>query len=178
MSKRNNIIWKGIQVICWLILIGYCIQTGALLFNFIFSLFRPIATHNLHIGLNLSELYNQSKVIYSFVFAVIIVISGLKAYLFFVVLKLFKALNHTKLFSEDVSAIIYTITSYTFAIGLVSVIAHQIAKKLSVRGYNLDVIERYWNDGSGYLVLSAILFLIALIFQKGIELQNENDLTV
>jgi len=46
------------------------------------------------------------------------------------------------------------------------------------KGYNIDLIERYWNDGGAYLMMSAILFVIALIFKKGIELQNENDLTV
>jgi hypothetical protein len=178
MSKRNNFIWKGIQVICWLIFLGYCIQTGALIFNYVLSLFKPIATHNLHLGLDLSELYLKSKPIYTLVFALIVAVSALKAYLFFVVLKLFKTLNLTKPFSENVSGIITKITYYTLSIGIVSIIAQEVVSQLSDKGYNVGLVERYWSDGGGYLVMSAILFVIAYIFKKGIELQNENDLTV
>ena len=178
MSKRNNFIWKGIQVICWLIFFGYCIQTGALIFNYIFSLFKPIATHNLHLGLDLSELYLKSKSIYIFVFILMIVISALKAYLFYVVLKLFKTLNITKPFSNSVNRIILKITYYTFSIGIISIIAQEFTDQLSNKGYNVGIVERYWNDGAGYLVMTAILFVISFIFKKGIELQIENDLTV
>lgn len=178
MSKRNNFIWKGIQVICWLIFFGYCIQTGALLFNYVFSLFKPIATHNLHLGLDLSELYLKSKSIYTLVFALIVAISALKAYLFFVVLKLFKTLNITKPFSENVSGVITKITYYTLSIGIISIIAQEVVSQLSDKGYNVGIVERYWNDGEAYLLMTAILFVIAFIFKKGIELQNENDLTV
>ncbi len=178
MSKRNNFIWKGIQVICWLIFFGYCIQTGALIFNYVFSLFKPIATHNLHLGLDLSELYLKSKPIYTLVFALIVAVSALKAYLFFVVLKLFKTLNLTKPFSENVSGIITKITYYTLSIGIISIIAQEVVSQLSDKGYNVGIVERYWSDGGAYLLMTAILFAIAFIFKKGIELQNENDLTV
>lgn len=178
MSKRNGFIWNAIQTICWLIFAGYCVQTGALLFNYIFSLFKPVATHNLHLGLDLSELYSKSKVIYTLVFVVIIVISALKGYVFYLVLKLFRMLNLMKPFSENVSTFISKITYNAFTIGVISFIAQQLVKKLYVRGYDVGLVERYWNDGVAYLMMSAILFVIALIFQKGIELQSENDLTI
>lgn len=178
MSKRNDLIWKAIQTICWLIFAGYCVQTGALLFNYIFSLFKPVATHNLHLGLDLSELHHKIKAIYTLVFAVIIAISALKGYVFYLVLKLFKTLNLVKPFSEKVSTFILKITNYAFAIGLISVIAQNFVNRLSDKGYETGLAERYWNDGGAYLMMSAILFVIALIFKKGIELQNENDLTV
>jgi len=178
MSKRNDFIWKAIQTICWLIFAGYCVQTGALVFNYIFSLFKPIATHNLHLGLDLSEIFSKSKISYTLVFAVIISISALKAYLLFIALKLFKTLNLVKPFSEKVQRIITKITYYTFSIGIISYIAQQLGKKLLDKGYDVGLAERYWNDGGAYLVMSAILFLIVLIFQKGMELQNGNDLTV
>jgi hypothetical protein len=178
MSKRYNFIWKGIQATCWLIFIGYCIQSGALIFNYVFSLFKPIATHNLHLGLDLSELYSKSKSIYTLVFALLIAVSALKAYLFFVVLKLFKTLNLTKPFSENVSGIITKITYYTLSIGIISIIAREIVSQLSFKGYHLGMVDRYWNDGGAYLLMTAVLFAIAFIFKKGIELQNENDLTV
>lgn len=178
MSKRNNFIWKVIQVICWIIFIGYCIQAGTLIFNYIFSLFKPIATHNLHLGLDLSQLYTDNKFIYSSIFLIIITISLFKAFIFFHILKLFKALNIANPFNESVSNIISKITYYTFAIGIIGIITQKIFKSLIDTGFNIGLVERYTNDGSAFLVMSTVLFVIALVFQKGIELQNENDLTI
>ncbi len=178
MSKRNDFIWKAIQTICWLIFAGYCVQTGALLFNYIYSLFKPIATHNLHLGLELSALYARSKVSYTLTFSVIVAISALKAYLLFTALKFFKTLKLEMPFSENVQKIIAKITYFTFSIGIISIISHQIIKKLIDKGYEMELVERYCNDGGAYMVMAAILFVIALIFQRGIELQNENNLTV
>ena len=180
MSKRNNFIWKAIQTICWLIFVGYCVLTGALLFNYIFSLINPVGTHNLYFGLDLSELYNESMIIYTLLFAVMIAISALKGYVFYIVIKLFKTLNLVKPFSEKVSSFILRITYFTFGIGISSIIAHQLLIQLMLKGYNVwqGLVVRSLNDGGAYLMMSAIIFVIALIFQKGIELQNENDLTV
>jgi uncharacterized membrane protein len=105
-------------------------------------------------------------------------LSALKAYVFFITLKLFKSLNLVKPFSENVSAIITKITYLTFSIGIISIIAQVLVSRLSEKGYNSSLAERYWDDGGAYLAMTAILFAIALIFNKGIELQKENDLTV
>lgn len=178
MSKRNDFIWKSIQLICWIIFAGYCVQTGALIFNFIYSLFRPIATQNLHLGLDLSEMYHRSKALYAFLFIVIIAVSAVKGYLFYLVIKVFKTLNLVKPFSEDVSVFISRITYCACMIGLISVAAHQFTKKLIEKGIDVSVVDRYWNDWGAYLMMSAILFVISLIFKKGIALQHENDLTI
>jgi hypothetical protein len=39
-------------------------------------------------------------------------------------------------------------------------------------------VEKYWSDTAAFLMMAAILFIISQVFKKGIELQNENDLTV
>ena len=45
-------------------------------------------------------------------------------------------------------------------------------------GYEVSHVEKYWNDTAAFLMMAAILFIISQVFKKGIELQNENDLTV
>lgn len=178
MSTKNDFIWKAIQVVCWFIFAGYCVQTGALIFNFVYSLFKPIATHNLHLGLDLSDVYQNSKSFYTILFLLIIAVSSLKSYLFYLVIKLFKTINLVKPFSEDVSAFISRITFFSFVIGLISMAAHRLTKELSGKGFDISMVDRYWSDWGAYLMMSAILFVISLIFKKGIELQHENDLTV
>jgi uncharacterized membrane protein YjgN (DUF898 family) len=178
MTKRNAFTWQAIQVICWLIFAGLCVQSGALIFNFIYSLFKPIATHNLHLGLDLSTLYTQSKTLYVVLFSLAILVSTVKAVVFYFVLRLFKNLTLSKPFTENIANTIATITFYAFGVGLISYLSHQFTQKLTAKAYDVSIIERYWNDGGAYLMMSAILFVITLLFKKGIELQNENDLTV
>lgn len=178
MTKRNDFIWKAIQTVCWIIFIALLLQTGTLLVNFFIAIFNPAATRNLHLGLDLSALYYKSGFLYDIVFVAIIIISGLKAYVFYLVIKIFSALNLVKPFSGEVSELISKITLFSFIIGAGSLIAQKAVEKLLEAGYELVSVERYWDDAGAYLMMSAVLFVISLIFRKGIELQNENELTV
>jgi hypothetical protein len=41
MSKKNDFILKVLNVVSWIVFVGLCIEAGALLFNFILTLFKP-----------------------------------------------------------------------------------------------------------------------------------------
>ncbi len=178
MKKGQDLIWKTLHTVTWIIFIGLCIQTGTLLFNFIYSLFKPFASENLHLGLNLAPIYHHSKSHYICFVSFILLLSALKAYVFYFVLLLFKKLNLVKPFSEQISALISKLSYYAFFIGIASAVAQNFSKHLILESREISVIENYWTDSSAFLMMAAILFVIAQIFKKGIDLQNENDLTV
>ena len=77
MSKNKDFVLDVLNVVSWIIFIGLCIEAGALLFNFIFTLFRPVATHNVYKGLDLSELYKNHfpQYIGAMILAVVLTIS-------------------------------------------------------------------------------------------------------
>lgn len=178
MTKKTDFIWKTIQVISWIIFIAYCIETGTLLFNYVFSLFKPIASKNLYLGLNLSDVYNKSIMLYTLLFSLIIFISGLKAFVFYIVIKTCMKLNLVKPFSDEVAGSITKISYYAFTIAVVGYIAHRFTKRLIHKGYDATAAERFWDDSFAFVMMAAIVFVIAQIFKKGIELQKEQDLTV
>ena len=178
MTKRNDFIWKAIQVASWLIFLGLCILTGTLLFNYIFSLFKPVATHNLFNGLDLSELYEKHLIIYNLLFIIIIILAALKAYVFYLVIRMCKKLNLVKPFSKDVSEQITKISYFSFSVALITFIALHFTQNLIAKGYNISTVGDFFTDSGAFLIMATILYIIALIFKKGIELQNENDLTV
>jgi uncharacterized membrane protein len=126
----------------------------------------------------LSTIYEQSKTVYSFLFGLIIAVSALKAVVFYFVVRLFTKIKLVKPFTETISGLITRISYYAFSVGLLSYAAHQVTKNLSHKGYDMSVVAQFWGDSAAYLMMSAILFVIALLFTKGIELQHENDLTV
>lgn len=68
--------------------------------------------------------------------------------------------------------------NFTLSIGLLSFIARQTAKNLQHRGYEIDQLNQFWVDSQAFILMAAIVYVIATIFKKGIELQNENELTI
>lgn len=178
MSKKKDVILKVLNVVSWIIFIGLCIEAGALIFNFMFSLFRPIASHDIYNGLDLSEMYENKFAHFIGLMSFVVVLSILKAWLFYLVVKIFLKLNLVKPFNVEIARLIEKISLEAFAIAIVSIIAHQYTKRLIQSGYEVSHVEKYWDDTAAFLMMAAIIFVISQIFNKGIELQNENDLTV
>jgi len=178
VSKKNDFILKALHVVSWIAFIGLCIEAGALIFNFLFTLFKPIASKNIYKGLDLSEMYVNQFSQFVGLMGFVVLLSVLKAYLFYLVVKIFQKLNLVKPFDFVITRLIEKISYEAVAIAIVSVIAHQYTKRLIQSGYEVSHVEKYWNDTAAFLMMAAILAIISQVFKKGIELQNENDLTV
>lgn len=178
MSKTNNFVFKVLKIVAWILFVGLCIEAGALLVNFIFSLYKPEFISNLYQKLDLSEMYTRNKWVFYGMYSFILAISFLKAYLFYIVIKLVTKINLSKPFDNYVSSHITQISYYTFSIGLLSYIARQTAKNLVHHGYVTDNLNPFWEDSQAFILMAAVIYVIATIFKTGIDIQNENDLTV
>ena len=128
--------------------------------------------------MKISEIYNLNKWAYFGMYGFILVIAFLKAYMFYIVVKLMLKLDLSNPFNTLVSEQITNIAYCTFSIGLFSYIGREIAKSLIHYGYTVDNLNPFWADSQAFILMAAVVYVIAQIFQKGIELQNENDLTV
>jgi hypothetical protein len=178
MSKTNNFVFTVLKIVSWVIFVGLCIEAGGLIVNFIFSLYKPEFVQNLYQKLDLSEMYERSKWAFFSMYSFILVISILKAVLFYVVIRLVSKINLTKPFNSFVSRQISLMSYYTFSIGILSYIARETAKNLQHRGYAIDRLNQFWADSQAFILMAAVIYVIATIFSKGVEIQNENDLTV
>ena len=178
MSKTDNFVFTVLHIIAWIIFVGLCIEAGALVVNFIYSLFKPEVVQNLYQKLDLSDMYERSKLAYFIMYGFILGISILKAVMFYVVIRLVIKLDLSKPFNSFVSRQITLISYYTLSIGLLSFIARESTKNLQQHGFIIDKLGQFWADSQAYILMAAVIYLIATIFKKGIELQNENDLTI
>ncbi len=174
----NKLIFTILHVIAWIIFVGLCIEAGALIVNFVFSVFKPEVVGNLYQKLDLSILYKQSQLVFYGMYSFVLFISVLKALLFYVVIELLLKLDLTSPFSSFVSNKISKISHYVFSIGILSFIARQIANSLQLQGYQIDKLSQFWVDSSAFILMSAIIYIISVIFKRGIEIQTENELTV
>jgi hypothetical protein len=178
MSKTNNFVFKGLHIVAWVIFAGLCIEAGGLIINFFFSLFKPEFVQNLYQTLDLTEMYKESKWAFFGIYGFILTISILKVFLFYIVIRLMHKMDLTKPFNTFVSNQILQMSYYTLSIGLFSLVARQITKNLMHYGLATDILNQFWADSQAFILMGAVIYIIATIFRKGVEIQNENDLTV
>ena len=178
MSKTNNFVFVALKIIAWIIFVGLCVEAGGLVVNFIFSIYKPEFVPNLYQKLDLSEMYESSKWAFFSMYSFILVISILKAVLFYIVIQLLTKIDLLKPFNSFVSKQILQISYYTLSIGLISYIAQQSSKNLQHYGFDTSNLNSFWADSEAFILMAAIIYIIAIIFKKGIEIQNENELTI
>ncbi len=174
MSKTNNFVFWGLYVIAWLIFVGLSIEAGGLIVNFFFSIYKPEFVQNLYQNLDLSEMYNRSQWDFYKIYSLILSIAVLKACLFYAVIRLMHTMDFSKPFNHFVSKQISSISYYTFSIGILSYIAQKTAETIP----KTENLYKFFSDSEAFILMSAVVYIIAVIFKKGIELQNENDLTI
>jgi len=138
------------------------------------------ASKDIYMGLNLSKLYHNSKLYYNILSFTIILISGLKAYLFYFVIKIFSKFNITHLFSHEVYSLIIKISYIAFIISILSIVGKNGCEWLIYQGVELPALnlEQYIGGRSEFIFMAAIIFIIAQVFKRGIEIQSENELTI
>jgi len=178
MEKRSDFVFKALHIVAWVIFVGLCIEAGALIVNFIYSIFKPEIVHKLYQKLDLSQMYNLNKWVFFSMYSFILFISILKACLFYVVIRLLLKLDLTKPFNSYAANQIKTLSYYSLSIGLISYIARQTAQSIQHYGFEIDSLNQFWADSQAWVLMAAVIYVIATIFSRGVELQNENDLTV
>ncbi len=176
--KSKNYVFTGLKIVSWIIFVGLCIEAGGLIVNFIFSLTNPEVIRNLYQKLDLSKMYESSKLAFYGMYGFALVISILKAFLFYKVIELVTKIDLTKPFSRFVTKQIYTISYYTLSIGLISFVARKLADDLQYNGFEIDNLSQFWADSQAFILMAAVIYVIASIFSRGVEYQEELEETV
>lgn len=177
MKKTNDIVFTGLHVIAWIIFVGLCIEAGGLIVNLFFHLYKPEWIHLLYQKLNLSNLYLQNFGLFYVLYSLIISASILKACLFYNVISLMHKMDLYKPFNDFVATQIARISYFTLSIGLLNIIGEQWIKTIP-HSYSINSVRSFFSDSDAFILMGAVIYVIAVIFRKGVELQNENDLTV
>lgn len=178
MSNSTKLIFKAIQIISWIFFIMLLIDAGTLLINFLLKFIQPEWVNNFYETNDLNELFEKSQAVFIVLFGFALLLALLKANLFYHVVQLIQKLDLNRPFSAFVSKQISKLSYITLSIGLISHIARQVAKNLSKYGYELDNLNFFWVDSQAFILMAAVIYLIAFIFKKGLEIQMENDLTI
>lgn len=162
-------------IMSWIIFIGLCIKTGIMLVTFLISMLTGfMAAQDQFSEMDLSELYKLSEFHYSVLSIFKVVISGLQAYLFLQVVKIIDKINIIRPFSEKIGKLISKMSGTAIQIGIIAVVGNIYSELL----ISNDLGIKFGSGWTSYLFFAGILYVIAQIFKRGIELQSENELTV
>ena len=163
------------KVASWIIFIGLCIKTGAVTISFLISLLiDPDAAQIPYLGVDFSELYKSNIWYFVNTMSFVIILSGLKSYIFYLVTRIFLRVDFDHPFSALAVSLISRISHAALQIGIVALVAQNYSKWLLHRGV---FVEQNWGSWD-FLFLAGIIFIIALVFKRGIEIQSENELTI
>ena len=175
MTTKTTFILKAMNIIFWVIFIGLCIKTGAILISFLISLFiNSDGAKNLYLGFNLFDLFTFDKLHYCFIVSFIILLTGLKAYMAYLVVKIFLKFKFSSPFKTTVTSLISKISYVALGTGILAIISSVYSDWLIKKGIP---ISHDWGSDE-ILFFAGVIYIVAQVFKKGEEIQTENELTV
>ena len=179
MKVKTKKILLYMNITTMVLFIGVCIKTGALIFSLFVSLFiKTEAAKNLYFGLNLSGLYNFNIWHYAAIVSIIIFLSGLKAYILYLVTNIFLKIKFEHPFNSYVSLLISKISYVALGTGLLTWALNSYCEWLIKSGVAFPDLQGYLGGGSEFVLVGGVIFIIAQVFKRGIEIQFENEFTV
>lgn len=178
-KTRTEKILFAMKILIWIFFIGNCIKTGALAYTFFVSLsINPNAASDLYLGLDLSQLLERDSFNYSFLVMNLIFLSAARAFLVYLVLKIFLTLNLKRPFSIEMASLIKRISIIAISLGFVNLLVRAYAGWLLGNSPSVGYLAEYLYGSSEFIFFGIIIFIIGQVFQYGLELQAESELTV
>jgi hypothetical protein len=179
----TNQILKVLQILSWIIFLGLCIEAGGIAVNTIITLFINLpGVENFWEGSDhLAGLYRFDSGYFLVITLIMTIVAVLKAIIFYLIVKLFakKNLNFSRPFSAELMHFISKLSYLALGIGLFSYYGFKYFVWLTKQGVKTADLQSLHIAGADvWLFMAVILFVIAQIVKRGIEIQNENDLTV
>jgi hypothetical protein len=172
-----------LQIFSWIIFIGLCVEAGSTIVNTFITLFiNPRGVANFWEGKEyLSSLHQFDEGHFMAITLIMIIVGVLKTIMFYLIIKLFtdKKLKISQPFSLDLRQFIIKQAYLALGIGLFSQYGYEYSKWLTKQGVKQADIQLLHIAGADvWLFMAVILFVIAQIVKRGIEIQKENDLTI
>jgi hypothetical protein len=182
MSRKTNFVFKVLQVVSWIIFVGLCIQAGGFIFNTVFTLLlNPVGASKFWTEVDLATLYHFNQSYYVTLTILMCIVTVLKAVLFYTIVLVFhsKKIDLAQPFNHSLKKFIDLVAIISFGIGLFSLWGAGFTKNLIEDGLQMpNIADLSFGGGDVWWFTGVILLVIGQIIKKGIEMQQENELTI
>ncbi|MES2388796.1 MAG: DUF2975 domain-containing protein [Bacteroidota bacterium] len=174
MKTRTEEILTVMRVLTWVAYIGLCINAGSVLLAYGLSCFIPEAAKNIYKGLDMYNLRQFGFMHYSLSVALMAAVPILQAQMCMLLIKVLSKLNMANPFTKYVASKIVSISYILVGTWVVAVLAQAHDNWLQNELATIRI-----NEVEGLpLFMAGLVFIIAQVFKRGVEIQAENDLTI
>ena len=177
MKIKTETILTVSKILAFLGIIGYSILWGSQLTTLVTSFINPDwAKRTYEVDLNLFSIREHSIGFYVCAMCLTIAVSALKAFIWYVVFELLSKLKLQTPFSMEVEKKLERIAYLLLAVWIISSIFWKTYTYYLAQATGIQLPGN--NSGDEYLFMAGIIYIISQVFKRGIEIQEENDLTV
>ena len=173
-NTRTKQVLRVMYIVAWVVYIGVMIKAGAILISYGVSCVNPEASKNLYLGLNLYPLKQFSFFHYSISVFFMVAVLCMKAIILFLVIKALSKVNLVNPFTIEVARVLEKI-SYVLLVSWVISISNDMHIDWLTKQTGVVQPGRSTEE---FIFMAGLVFIIAQIFRRGVEIQSENDLTI
>jgi hypothetical protein len=177
MKIKTETILTVSKILAFLGVIGYSILWASQLTTLVASFINPDwAKRTYEVDLNIFSIREKSTTFYVYAMCLTIAVSALKAIVWWVIFDLLSKLKLQTPFSMVVEKKLERIAYLLLAVWIFSSIFWKTYTYYLNAATGIKLPAN--NTGDEYLFLAGIIYIISQVFKRGIEIQEENDLTV
>src|SRR5450631_3470850 len=177
MKSKTETILTISKFLALLGAIGYSILWGSQLTTLVASFINPEwAKRTYEVDLNLFSIREHSTGFYVSAMCLTIAVSALKVLVWYVVFDLLSKLKLQTPFSMEVEKKLERVAYLLLAVWIVSSIFWKIYIYYLLKSTGIQLPTN--NSGDENLFMAGIIYIISQVFKRGIEIQEENQLTV
>ncbi len=174
MKIRTEQLLAVMNVLAWVTFIGLMIKAGAILISYGVSIANPEAAKNLYRGMDLYKLRQFSFWHYTSMVSFEVALAALEAYIAYLVIKVLSKIKLTNPFTIGISNMLEKLSYFILGTWVTVMLYNAHTKWLLKR---IDGLQENLISGE-FIFLAGVVFVIAQIFKRGVEIQSENELTI
>ena len=175
MKIPTTSILQFLKFLAYLAMIGFSIEAGSVIISAIVSYYNPQAVENLYNGLDFSQIREYNSLFYYMAIVFVCAIAILKAHVWLLAVKMLSKFNISNPFTPETGKLLHK-TSSTLLLIWMTGLAGSIMTSVLLKNGGITIGYDFKADE--FLFMAGLIYIIAQVFKRGIEIQSENELTV
>lgn len=176
MKTQTKTILEIIKYLALIGGIGFSIECGSQIISLIVSFWNPELLKKMYLAdRNVEEVRNFNLTYFYYAKSLVIAFAGLKAHIWYYLFDFLDKLKLKNPFTNETATKVQNISYLLLALWVLAAVGDGYFDYISKRT-DIDLVNHF-NQGE-YFFMAGIVYIISQIFQRGVELQEENELTV